>query len=211
MQSSFTQRARRAALVGAAFVLTACATPYGQKGLTGGYTDVQIEPHIYKVTFDGNGKTSSDTVFNYWLYRCAELTKEKGYTFFGLFRARTSTLDGAEEHQAMQRRAAVYRPGQDDAERLDTRAVRGAPTYIYVPSYGGGQITTWHKTDTIVMYHTRAGAMTPEHAYALHAQTVLDMLKPFVDSEGKTPAPERKAIIDAAAHLQPVPAGSRTP
>jgi hypothetical protein len=73
-----------------------------------------------------------------------------------------------------------------------------------VPSYT--RITTWHKNAVIMMFHTRVAGTAPEQAFALHAQTVVEMLKPFVESGGKSTAPPPKEVIDAAMHLAPVPA-----
>ena len=101
--------------------------------------------------------------------------------------------------------------GGEDVALGDTRGgmlkVRSGPVYVYTPGYSYN-VTTWHKTGTIAMYHSRIGAMTREQAYSLHAQTVADMLKGFVASGGKEPGPSRKEVIDAAISLAPVPAGA---
>jgi hypothetical protein len=71
-----------------AAALSACetATPYQplQAGAAqaGGYSDTKIEPNRFKVTFQGNGMTSRDTVETYLLYRAAELTLHEGYDWF---------------------------------------------------------------------------------------------------------------------------------
>jgi hypothetical protein len=65
-----------------AAVLTGCATGYQPYSITGGYKDQQVGPNRYYVEFFGNGNTTRDTVFAYWLYRCAELTQEKGFDYF---------------------------------------------------------------------------------------------------------------------------------
>ncbi len=61
----------------AAVALTACQTPY-----KGGAIERAVATNVYEVSFRGNGYTSGDMVWNYWIYRCAELTLEKGYTSF---------------------------------------------------------------------------------------------------------------------------------
>ncbi|MBF9263203.1 CC0125/CC1285 family lipoprotein [Paracidovorax cattleyae] len=58
--------------------------------MAGGYIDEKIDETHYRVKFDGNGSTSADRVWNFWLYRCAELTKEKGYTHTSRCASRTS-------------------------------------------------------------------------------------------------------------------------
>lgn len=224
MRFSRNTGARGLLMLVLACLLAACAapTPYGQNGLLGGYTDEKLEPHMYRVTFRGNGHTSEDMVVKYWLYRCAELTLKNGYGYFGLLGSpRTSSAPESDnlydllpkERQA--RQAALQRPAvfDESEEGWAMVPVKSAPpTYIYVPSYSSGRtITTWRKTGTIVMYHSRVGAVTPEQAYALHAQTVIDMLKPFVQSGGKDFGPSRQDVIDTAAKLSPVPAGQVPP
>jgi TonB family protein len=62
--------------------LSGCASPYDSSGLTGGYSEQQLEPGIWRVRFDGNGYTTPETVQTFWLYRCAELAKQQGYDGF---------------------------------------------------------------------------------------------------------------------------------
>jgi hypothetical protein len=63
-------------------ILEGCVTPYQSNGLGGGYSDIALAPDIYKVSFRGNGYTSQDTVQNYLLRRCAEITLREGYSYF---------------------------------------------------------------------------------------------------------------------------------
>lgn len=90
---------RLAALAALAFTLAACETPaaYAPRltGMGTGYTDRELAPGRFRVTFTGNAVTSRDTVENYLLLRAAEVTLASGGTHF-LFddrdtRARTST------------------------------------------------------------------------------------------------------------------------
>ena len=65
-------------------------TPYQRMqggGLLGlgdkeGYEEVQVDGNTFRVNFQGNGHTSKETVERYTLYRCAELTLERGYDYF---------------------------------------------------------------------------------------------------------------------------------
>ncbi len=74
----------RTALAGALllFGLGGCASPYANEGWTGGYTEQQLEPNIWRVVFSGNGFTTRETVQTFWLYRAAETTLAKGYDGF---------------------------------------------------------------------------------------------------------------------------------
>jgi hypothetical protein len=79
-----------AAAATAALVLAGCATatPYQplQPGRTasGGYSERQIEPNRWQVSFSGNSLTSRQTVETYLLFRSAELTLANGYDWFAI-------------------------------------------------------------------------------------------------------------------------------
>ena len=76
------------AALGLAIGLAGCetATPYQPlaKGssVAGGFTDQQIDPSHFRVTFEGNSLTDRETVETYLLYRAAELTVAQGYDWF---------------------------------------------------------------------------------------------------------------------------------
>lgn len=64
------------------------ATPYqpyiaeGAAGVHGGYSDRQLSPDLFLVTFHGNELTSRERVEGYLLYRSAELTLQHGFDWF---------------------------------------------------------------------------------------------------------------------------------
>jgi hypothetical protein len=53
-------------------------------GALGGYREEQFAPDIYRVAFFGNGYTSPQTAAEYLIHRCAELTEQRGYRYFGI-------------------------------------------------------------------------------------------------------------------------------
>lgn len=61
-----------------------CATTYQPRGFSGGYTETQLNKDLFEVSFSGNGFTSYSTVSDMFLRRCAEITKENGYSHFVL-------------------------------------------------------------------------------------------------------------------------------
>ena len=65
-------------------LLTGCATPYQPMGALGGYQEEQLAPDIYRVAFFGNGYTAPQTAAEYVIHRCAELTEQKRYGYFGI-------------------------------------------------------------------------------------------------------------------------------
>jgi len=85
-------------LVGA---LVACVTPYGPRGLAGGYAELQLAENVWQVSFQGNGYTSRELVQTYLLRRCAELAAAAGQPYFRI-------VTGDEES----RTSAIVLPGQ---------------------------------------------------------------------------------------------------
>ena len=86
IEASQHRRRRRLPMpVVASLALAACATatPYQPlHGSGGGFTEQQLAPNRYRVTFAGNDYTSRQRVENYLLYRAAELTVANGYDGF---------------------------------------------------------------------------------------------------------------------------------
>ena len=67
-------------------LLAACETGPVYKprapGESVGYTDLQLSPNRYRVTFSGNSASRREDVENYLLRRAAEVTLAAGYTHF---------------------------------------------------------------------------------------------------------------------------------
>ena len=78
---------KKAALcAGLALVLAGCATPTPyvprQQGQSTGYTDRELAPGRWRVTFTGNSVTPREQVEDYLLLRAAEVTLANGGTHF---------------------------------------------------------------------------------------------------------------------------------
>lgn len=69
----------------AILLLAGCQTGYQPRGATGGYEEQKLDEDMYRVSFYGNGNTPRGAVLKYFLYRCAELTLERGYAYFELY------------------------------------------------------------------------------------------------------------------------------
>ena len=168
-------------------LLAGCATSYGPSGLTGGYKEEKVDERTYTVAFYGNGHTSGDTVWNYWIYRCAELTKEKGFTAF--------TLAPIEKKTALKEPQIQYGDFRDEnysPPKFIQIKGGGAPSYYYVP---GGTITTYSAKAIVTMY---SQPYPSNVKFLLNPDKVIEALKPYVDSSGKTTAPARREILDGA-------------
>ncbi|MDA8523399.1 CC0125/CC1285 family lipoprotein [Acidovorax sp. NCPPB 4044] len=184
-----------AAVMAAALLLTACVTPYARKGWTGGYTDEKIDENHYRVRFDGNGHTSSDRVWYLWLYRCAELTKEKGYTHFTVRKPGEPLASGpAAGPGAYERQPAAHADAGQEPPRLVKTKGGGAPIFIYSPGY---TVTTWHNDAVVALFREPL----PEAVLLLNAQAVLDQLGPYVQSDGKAAPLARDEVLRNAATL----------
>ena len=59
-----------------------CATGYQPSGFKGGYTETQLSPDIFRVSFGGNAYTSAEAAANYTLLRSAELALENDHPYF---------------------------------------------------------------------------------------------------------------------------------
>jgi hypothetical protein len=75
---------KRFTLVVVAALISGCATGYNAKGLTGGYSDVQIDENTYRVSYSGNKFTDPSKLESLLIYRAADLTVQKGFDWFTL-------------------------------------------------------------------------------------------------------------------------------
>lgn len=182
-------------IVASLFLLSGCATPtpYAPRGFSGGYEEQQIDETTYRVAFFGNGVTSEEKVWNFWIHRCAELTLQKGFTYF--------TLSKEQKISDLPRKAfSRTRFRSNDSGRLIK--VRGGGGGSgggrgYVPNYyssPGTVVTRYTGSALVKMYKDPLPFLVRS---AFKAQAVLDLLGPYVKSDGKLEVPGRDAIIRA--------------
>lgn len=85
---NFGRKAVLAAIASSTLVVAGCATETTYRPATGqgfsrtGFSERQVEPDRFLVSFAGNSVTSRDTVERYLLFRAAELTLQQGYDYF---------------------------------------------------------------------------------------------------------------------------------
>jgi len=88
MSFHLNRKAVLAALASSALLVAGCATETTYHPATGqgfgrtGFSDHQIEPDRFSVTFAGNTVTSRETVEKYLLFRAAQLTLQHGFDYF---------------------------------------------------------------------------------------------------------------------------------
>ena len=177
----------------ALLMLHGCATAYGKRGMTGGYSDQRLDDTHYIVRFDGNGYASKDRVWYFWIYRCAQLTAFNGFAYFSLDRNDPRlTASGFDPSDGTTLQSAVLTERAGAA--LVPTAGAGAGAFIYIP---GGTITTWHSAAVVAMYKDELPADKP----FLEAAVVLRLLGDYVAHDGKGAPPPRAAVLDQAAFV----------
>jgi hypothetical protein len=88
MSMHFGRKVVLAAMAASALTVAGCATETTYRPATGqgftrtGFSERQIEPDRFLVSFAGNSVTSRDTVERYLFFRAAELTLAQGYDYF---------------------------------------------------------------------------------------------------------------------------------
>ena len=122
-------------MAAAAVVLASCATGYQQNTITGGFDAKELRSDVYRVSFQGNGFTTRETVQTYWLNRCAELAVEKGYAGFEIL---------------TDMRFVMRRPPGDDRDRLALNSsATSLRTRIPVSSDEAADFAIWHDRDRL--------------------------------------------------------------
>ncbi|WP_133646390.1 CC0125/CC1285 family lipoprotein [Paraburkholderia flava] len=155
-----------------ALALAGCATPYQSAGAIGGYSDRKIDDQTYHVQFWGNGYTTDDKVHKYFMYRCAELTKQAGYKYFTIV---PTTFVGSIAPE-------IDRVSSSGFDHRMMRKVASIPIVIY----GGGGVT--RRTDTADIRLFNDDAVISSKIVGWDADEVMGQLGPYVHSGGQTPA-----------------------
>lgn len=81
---NFKSDAARALILAAAIALCGCATAYQSKSLTGGFSETDLGPTSFKISFVGNGFTSAERSSDFAMLRAADRSIEDGCNFFGV-------------------------------------------------------------------------------------------------------------------------------
>lgn len=177
-------------LVAAAFVLSGCATGYEPMGTRGGYREIRVTDRSYIVEFAGNDLTSKEIVWNFWVYRCAELTRERGFAYFAV-EPKGPAAQGSSGSFNLTAGESVS--ASDDWTEL--KGGGSAPIFIYSASPGYGPTTRWHSKGTIVMFRT---STEPGARLALNASAVIASLTKFMRDPVQTNALTPDDIVRVA-------------
>lgn len=167
-------------------LLAGCATAYGPDGLAGGYKERKLGEGKYIVSFFGNGYTGEQQVWNYWMYRCAELTIANGYAYFSL----TPSAEHAFRNRDEAEEAYSFSMLEDVSVGTDGRVGIQNVYYTYTT------VTTYSSKAIVTMYND---PIPPNAGILLHAATIIEQLKPYVMSEAEIESPDRKDVLIRAA------------
>ena len=182
--------------------LASCATPYAQSGLTGGFDVQELRPDVFRISFQGNGYTSRETVQVYWLYRCAQLALEKGFNGFEIlsdmqFVMRRPPMDDRDRPKLSSSVASLrtsmpvsadetsevaeWRPEGDLASRSagPIRMARGGGAIIFYG--GGGAAIPKPAIEGDVHFISTPVAAAPPKVF--NAKELRDQLEPIVKAE----------------------------
>lgn len=147
-------------LLGFILMLSSCATSYKPMGYGGGYKDYKVGDDMFHVSFKGNGYTGSDAVQEMFLRRCAEITRQQGFSYFAFV---------------------------DQSASTSHAIVNSEESGTLTPNYLGGYNYTGGSSSYSVSKHEREGIIklfkdTKQPPNAFNATIIL---KNFVEEEGE--------------------------
>ena len=67
-----------------------CATPYQSSNFFGGFSETQLAPDVFRVSFSGNGYTSGERAQDFVMLWAADLTVAHGYAYFAVLNENNS-------------------------------------------------------------------------------------------------------------------------
>lgn len=173
--------------------LAGCAAYRPAVGYGVGYSHHDLADGSVKVTFRGNTNISKDATVKYWLYRCAELTVSRGFTYFAQVSMDSAPQSRSNEFRYDLNPGELHRLGKADGDPAFI-VVRGGgvPIITFIPMGGGG--TYWTKTGVVRFLQTRAG-LIQDNELALHAPMVIELLKPLIDTGEEEGTPGIRELV----------------
>jgi len=140
-----------------------CATSYQSTGFTGGYSDTELAPDIFRVVFRGNAYTAAERVQDFALLRASELTLQQGSAYFALIDESNTVTP-----------FNINTPGQ--AQTIGSGFVTGnTVTYSSYTTYYPGQTYTLYKPKTGLL--VKSFKEKPEGIFTFDAAFLQQSLK----------------------------------
>ena len=199
---NFGRKAVLAALASSTLMVAGCATETSYRPATGqgfsrtGYSERQVEPDRFLVSFAGNSVTARDTVERYLLFRAAELTLQNGNDYFLMaqrdtdLQSRTYTTPGFGPGYGYGGFGGYWGPSWNFYGRgYGWRRFGGGFGYGGFGGFGGfgndfdvRTVDRYEATAEIVM---RKGPIPRDNLRAFNARAVVDSIGPSVVMPGQ--------------------------
>ncbi len=118
-----------------ATLLFGCATAYQPQGLSGGFTETQLDTNVWRVSFRGNGYTRAEKAEDLALLRSAELALANDFTHFAFSSSKSGTdISSFTSPITSTTTGQANLSGNNIYGSSTTRFSRGNTTYISKPS-----------------------------------------------------------------------------
>jgi hypothetical protein len=143
--------------------VSGCATSYQSTSFTGGYSETQFAPDVFRVYFRGNGYTSGERAEDFAMLRAADLCLQHSFTCFALLNESSSTST-----------SAVTTPGYAYTTG-SAYAYGNSATYSGQTFYSPGQTILIHKPHAGLLI--RGFQMKPDGIYTFDAAFLQQSLK----------------------------------
>lgn len=140
-------------------LLGGCATPYQSAGFTGGFSEIQLAPDVFRIVFRGNGFTDPQRAQDFAVLRAADLTLSRGFRYFGI-------LGGADSVS----QSSFTTPGE-----IYSSGYFNGSTYYGTSTYVPGQTFTSFKPESGLLI--RCFSERPSNVPALDAQFLANSLR----------------------------------
>ena len=135
-----------------------CATSYQNDGLTGGYSETQLDDNIFKISFRGNGFTNFERASDFTLLRSAEITLERGGSYFIIIDGSSYTTSSTHSTPTTSSTTASISSIGSTSYGNATTTTYGGDTFI---------ITKPNTSNTIVIFKEK-----PEQGFSYNAEMV---------------------------------------
>ena len=150
-------------VIAAAMFVSGCATPYQSTGFTGGFSETQLAPDVFRIYFRGNGYTSGERAEDFAMLRAADLCLQHSFTCFALLNESSSTST-----------SAVTTPGYSYTTG-SAYAYGNSATYSGQTVYSPGQTILIHKPHAGLLI--RGFQTKPDGIYTFDAAFLQKSLK----------------------------------
>jgi hypothetical protein len=118
------------------FILSSCATSYGQKSFwnDGGFTETELQPGVFNVRFVGNEFTSKDRAQDFALLRATELCLSRDMQYMAMGDVNTDSVQSGYTPGSSTTTASAY--GYGNSAYGSSTTTYNPGTTVYSPQSG---------------------------------------------------------------------------